>query len=332
MIFNTKENPKILNDFLMFLYTVRGYSKNTITTYNFNILHFLKFLLQCWEMPITTKDITIFILINVKEKDIVEYLSYLNYSLNNSPKTRQSKIDAIRSFYKWLFNTFPICSNRKNPVEVLPKVQQNFRLPKYLSLENARKIQNIFNISNSRNHIRDNLIITMFLSTGIRLSELVNININEIDFKNKSLKIIGKGEKERVIFFNDACLCKIKNYLNIRFKNTNIVKIDEPLFINKNGQRLMQHGVENICKKAFKLAGLEDYNYTTHSLRHTVATHIYSRTEDIVALKTLLGHSNISSTEIYTQVYNSKVKEAVNKNPLNTIFSENIEEGRGEAV
>ena len=193
MTIKTKENPKILNDFLMYLYTIKGYSQNTISTYNFNILHFLKFLLQYWDIPIKTKDVTIFILINVKESDIAAYLVYLNYLKDNSPSTRKNKIESLRSFYKWIFSSFPTNTNMKeNPMLSLPSIQQQLRLPKYLNLKDAYKIQNIFNISNSRFYIRDNLIITLFLQTGMRLSELVNININNINFDKKSITIIGK--------------------------------------------------------------------------------------------------------------------------------------------
>lgn len=332
MTIKTKENPKILNDFLMYLYTIKGYSQNTISTYNFNILHFLKFLLQYWDIPIKTKDVTIFILINVKESDIAAYLVYLNYLKDNSPSTRKNKIESLRSFYKWIFSSFPTNTNMKeNPMLSLPSIQQQLRLPKYLNLKDAYKIQNIFNISNSRFYIRDNLIITLFLQTGMRLSELVNININNINFDKKSITIIGKNNKERIIYLNDLCMKKLKEYINLRKNKTKIININEALFLNKNGQRLQQHGVEYVCKKAFKLAGLEEYNYTTHSLRHTVAAQLYMNNVDLLVIKEILGHSSITTTEIYTHVHNLKVKEAVEKNPLSN-FGLILEEGKGVAA
>lgn len=331
MLLNIKENPKILNDFLMYLYSIKSYSKNTISTYNFNILQFLKFLLQYWNIPIKTNQITIFILINVKESDIVAYLVYLNYTRDNSASTRKNKVDALRTFYKWIFNSYPTISN-KNLILFLPKIQQQFRLPKYLSFDKSCKIQNIFNISNSRFHVRDNLIITLFLHTGMRLSELVNINIRDINFSGKTINIIGKGDKERIVYLNNYCIKKIKEYLKIRVKNKKIINIQEALFINKNGQRLQQHGVEYICKKAFKLAGLEDYNYTAHSLRHTAATQLYMNTEDLLIVKEFLGHSNITSTEIYSHIHNSIVKDAVYKHPLANFKCKNSSEREEEGI
>ena len=220
---------------------------------------------------------------------------------------------------------------KENPMLSLPGIQQQIRLPKYLNLKDAYKIQNIFNISNSRFYIRDNLIITLFLQTGMRLSELVNININNINFDKKSITIIGKNNKERIIYLNDLCMKKLKEYINLRKNKTKIININEALFLNKNGQRLQQHGVEYICKKAFKLAGLEEYNYTTHSLRHTVATQLYINDIDLLVIKEILGHSSITTTEIYTHVHNLKVKEAVEKNPLSN-FGLILEEGKGVAV
>ena len=330
MTINTKENPKILNDFLTYLYAVKGYSSNTISTYNFYILQFLKFILAYWNMPIKTKDVTVFILINVKESDIMAYLTYLNYTRDNSPSTRKNKVDALRTFYKWIFNSYPTISN-KNLI-FLPKIQQQFRLPKYLSFDKSCKIQNIFNISNSRFHVRDNLIITLFLHTGMRLSELVNINIRDIDFNKKTINIIGKGDKERIVYLNNYCVKKIKEYLKTRMKNNKIINIQEALFINKNGQRLQQHGVEYICKKAFKLAGLADYNYTAHSLRHTAATQLYMNTEDLLIVKGFLGHSSITSTEIYSHIHNSIVKNAVDKNPLANFKCKNSSEREEEGI
>lgn len=331
MLLNIKENPKILNDFLMYLYSIKSYSKNTISTYNFNILQFLKFLLQYWNIPIKTNQITIFILINVKESDIVAYLVYLNYTRDNSASTRKNKVDALRSFYKWIFNSFPTNSN-KNPILNLPKIQQQTRLPKYLSLDKAYKIQNIFNISNSRFHVRDNLIIALFLHTGMRLSELVNTNICNIDFTNKTINVIGKNNKERTVYLNNFCIKRIKEYLKLRRNKTNILNYKDALFVNKSGQRLKQNGVEYICKKAFRLAGLEDYNYTPHSLRHTAATHLYMNTENLLVVKDFLGHSSVTSTEIYSHIHDTIIKDAVNKNPLSTFSPKNLEEGKGVSI
>lgn len=256
----------------------------------------------------------------------------MNYLKDNSPSTRKNKIESLRSFYKWIFSSFPTNTNMKeNPMLSLPSIQQQLRLPKYLNLKDAYKIQNIFNISNSRFYIRDNLIITLFLQTGMRLSELVNININNINFDKKSITIIGKNNKERIVYLNDFCIKRLKEYINLRKNKTKIININEALFLNKNGQRLQQHGVEYVCKKAFKLAGLEEYNYTTHSLRHTVATQLYMNDVDLLVIKEILGHSSITTTEIYTHVHKLKVKKAVENNPLSN-FGLVLEEERGVAA
>ena len=124
---------------------------------------------------------------------------------------------------------------------------------------------------------------------------------------------------------------RLKEYINLRKNKTKIININEALFLNKNGQRLQQHGVEYVCKKAFKLAGLEEYNYTTHSLRHTVATQLYMNDVDLLVIKEILGHSSITTTEIYTHVHKLKVKKAVENNPLSN-FGLVLEEERGVAA
>lgn len=321
-------NPEILNDYLLYLYSIKNYSRQTILLYNNNIIYFFKFLLKYWDIPISIKDITIFLLINVKENDIIAYMSYLNYFRNNSPKTRKNKIDSLRSFYKYIFDIFPN-NIKKNPTLNLPNIQQNFRLPKYLNLENAFRIKNIFNSSNSNFPTRDNLIVTLFLNTGMRLSELVNLNIGDINWEKETIRIMGKGSKERILYLNTNCLKKINEYINIRFKNSDKIKINEPLFVNKYGNRFGKQGIENICKKAFKLADLSDYNYTTHSLRHTVATQLYMNNVDINVIKEILGHSSIVSTEIYSHVHDIKIKEAVEKNPLANFKCKKIRKRRG---
>ena len=207
----TKENPEILNKYITYLHAVKNYSSQTIKNYNYNILQFLKFLLEYWNMTNSIRGITISILSNVKESDIMAYLVYLNYFKDSSPKTRKSKIDSLRSFFKYICNTF-VENKIENPTSYLPSIQQNLTAAKYLNLENAKKIKNIFNKYNSHFPTRDNLIITLFLNTGMRLSELRNINVDDVNFENKTIRITGKGYKERILFLNTDFLNNIKKY------------------------------------------------------------------------------------------------------------------------
>lgn len=235
----------------------------------------------------------------------------LNYYQNNGPNTRRRILSAIKTFYKWLFLKYKhLLRDRQNPTLKIPNIETIQRLPKYIQLDKAKSLENIFNKDNSRNPIRNNTIIILFLNCGLRISELININIEDINFDKKELIVMGKGNKERIVFLNKTSMAALEKYLNTLDTNKGA------LFTNLKGKRLCNNSIENICQKAFKLAGLEEYNYTTHTLRHTAATYMYKSTKDILLVKEFLGHSSIMSTEIYTHVINDSVKNAVNKNPL----------------
>ena len=312
-----KENPRILNDFLNYLVIFKNYSKGTIREYNSDLLLFFNFLIKYLRLEINIREMNIFILTSVEESDIIAFLVFLNYDKDNCFRTRQRKMASIKTFYKWLFRHYPTFNNKKNPTKDIPYIEPTVRLPKYLKLDDARKIQKIFNISNSRNYIRDNTIITLFLNCGLRLSELANINIKDIDFNNRTINIIGKGNKERIIYLNKTAINSLKKYLNTK----KVIDFNDPLFQNNRNKRISIYSIEKICKKAYKLAGLEEYEYTTHSLRHTAATYMYKKTKDILILKEFLGHESLDSTEIYMHLENDDIRKAVNSNPLNSYKS-----------
>ena len=315
-----KENPKILNAYLMYL-SLMNYSKETIIGYNVDLISFLNFILHYYELKIKFKDINVFILASIKRQDIIAFFIYLNNKRDNSFKTRQRKLAAIKSFYNWLFDNYPTFNKLKKPTDGFPYIETTQRLPKYLKLNDALKIQSIFNCSNCRFPLRNNLIISLFLLTGMRLSELRNINICNINFSNKTINIVGKGNKERVLYLTNRCIEKIKEYLDAR----KVVNITQPLFTTAGGKRLAKRTIEDICERAFTLAHLEEYGYTTHTLRHTFATYIYKETKDILLLKEILGHESIKSTEIYTHLENEVLREAVNNHPLSNFKSKRIE-------
>lgn len=306
-----RENPKILNDFLNYL-TIQNYSLGTIKGYNIDLLIFFNFIIKYLGLEIEAKDINVFTLVNIKREDIIAFITFLNYKRDNCFKTRLRKIAAIKSFYRWLFIKYPTFDALKNPTNKIPWVEPTERLPKYLKLNEVKKLQYVFNMANSKNPIRDNAIIITFLNCGLRLSELINININDIDFDNKTATIIGKGNKERIIFLNTKTINAIKAYLTTR----KCLHLEDSLFVSNRNKKFSKRGIEAICEKAFKLADLEKSEYTTHTLRHTFATFIYQKTKDILLVQELLGHSSIISTEIYTHIENEEVRNAINSNPL----------------
>ena len=194
---------------------------------------------------------------------------------------------------------------------ILVNIQKVERLPKSLTLEEAKKIQTVFTIKNSKNSLRNNAIICLFLSAGLRVSELISIKFTDIDFEKNSIQILGKGNKERTVYFSDYCKKQIKKYLSTRKDNNPF------LFVSNKNDKLSREEINYITKKAYKLMNLEDRHYSTHTLRHTAATLLYMYVkEDTLLLKEFLGHSSIASTQIYTHIHNRQVKEAVERNPL----------------
>ena len=180
--------PKILEKYLSYLIAIKCCSQNTIVAFSSDLMQFFNFIKEYKSIPVSIKDFTIFILLQIQESDIIAFLVYLNYNKDNSPYTRQRKITALKSFYKWIFSIYPkTVHNRKNPTYGLTSIRKIDRLPHYLTLNQAKEIQNIFNLSNTRFPKRNNAIITLFLSSGIRLSELININIGDINFNTNSI-------------------------------------------------------------------------------------------------------------------------------------------------
>lgn len=310
-----KNKPKILSDFLLYLINIKNYSLNTARGYSSDLLLFFEFIKRYHNIPVTIYDFNVFILSSVGKEDIIAFLSYLN-SRNNMPSTRKRKLVSIKRFYKWLFSNYKIGLAKNNPANDITIIQMH-RLPKYLTLEQAKSIMNIFTIKNNRYPLRDNTIISLFLNCGLRVSELSNIDLNNLSISNSCIHIIGKCNKERIVFLNANIRMQLEKYLSSRIK---LFTTSNALFINSRGDRLGICGVENICKKAYYLAGIEKYRYTTHTLRHTAATLMYQYGNvDIKVIQEFLGHKSIASTEIYAHVYSKQLKDAVDNNPLNLV-------------
>ena len=310
---NFEKNPAILNNFLAYLQNMKNYSIGTIQGYELDLKIFFNFILKYKDIGITYAQITTFTISQIREEDVEAFLVYINYYNSNCSSTRKRKVAAIKSFFKY-FYTNNNYVNKENPTKNLPSIQTLKRIPKYLTIEQAKKMQNIFNKDNSKQYVRNNAIITLFLSTGIRLSELLKINLEDIDFNNKTINIYCKGNNQRLIYISEYCRKKLQEYISERdAANTQC----EALFIGSKNKRISKSSIEYICKSAYKLMGIEDKNYTVHSLRHTAATiYFESNNRDILLLKEILGHSTILSTEIYAHTYNNLAKEAVMKNPL----------------
>ena len=320
------ENPYFLNDFLDYSSTILNKSANTIKEYNYDIAHFLKFIQ--YEFGIaklkneqTIKDISIRnIELSTIEKITLEnihsFLAYLKNEYRSKPATLARKTASIRVFFHYLCNKTKKISH--NPAQDLESPKLGKRLPKYLTLEQSQELLEIASLDikhgNHDNHERNYAIITLFLNCGLRLSELININIKDIDFSNNKLNVIGKGNKERTIYLNNACIKAIKEYLAVRPKDSIKITSKDALFLSERRERISNRTVQYIVKEELRLAGIDQNKYSVHKLRHTAATLMYKYGNvDIRALQELLGHESISTTEIYTHVIVNKFARLLKK-------------------
>ncbi len=300
---------KLVNEFLNYLHCL-NYSKQTIHKYGYQLVVFFTFVRQYWKLEIDLNNFTEQILLKVKKCDVYAYMYYLNVYKNISARTRRDILTPIRVFYDWLYIKFP---KKENPIKnIVPpiRVEKEYKI---LTEKQAIKIQSIFTIENDKNPLRNNAIMSLFLSSGMRLGELYRINICDINFNNNTIRIIGKGNKERIAYFDNFCKNKILKYLSTRKD----YQLNEPLFLKKDNQRLSKGGIASVCKKAFYLLGLGK-GYSTHSLRHTAATLFYKRSgNNIYLTRDFLGHSNIEATQMYVHVGEEDKRKLVNSNPIN---------------
>ena len=319
-----EENPDFLNGFLDYMITIQNKSPNTVKEYNYDLANFLKFIKIELKMTketdynnIIINDMTIKDLEKITLNDIHAYLAYLTNTYNSKAATRARKASSIRVFFNYITNKVNLLE--KNPAQNLETPKLDKRLPKYLTLDDSKKLlETTSNEDENRNAKRDFAIITLFLNCGMRLSELVGININDIQFSECKMNVVGKGNKERTIYLNKACIKAIKDYISIRPEGKHDTQnSNKALFLSERRTRISRRTVQYIVEKEISAAGLDSKKYSVHKLRHTAATLMYQYGNvDIRALQELLGHESISTTEIYTHVNNEQVRNAVESNPL----------------
>ena len=323
--------PLILDDYLSYLKSIRALSEKTIREYRYDLINFVYFQIlrkvyfndkENLNNDIKDEKINISKLFNrsfindINIQDMYSYISYLDNELNDNSSTRSRKISALRSFYKYLHQEIEIIDNNITEKLRNPKIQK--RQPVYLTLSETEHLLDTINEEKNeflRN--RDMAIVFTFLTTGMRLSELVSVNLKDI--KDDHFTIIGKGNKERTIYLTKNCIDLIDNYIMIRKNYLKDIKIDA-LFISTRKKRISNRAVQSTVDKYLKKAGFDTRVYSTHKLRHTAATLMYKYGNvDIRALKDVLGHESVSTTQIYTHLDNEDLKRAVNKNPLSNL-------------
>lgn len=308
--------PIILEDFLNYLDTIKGKSKNTVNEYYYDLRTFFRYLKIRYRLvdsdiafdDIDITDIDIDMIKKINLQDMFSYISFVNKQRNNSSNTRARKVASVRSFFKYLHNIVKLID--ENPAINLETPKINSRQPAYLTLNQSLELLNAIK---GQYKERDYAIIMIFLNCGLRISELVSIDIDKI--RDDTLSVIGKGNKERTIYLNDASLNAINNYLKVRPHED--IKDPKALFLSKRKNRLSVRAVQHLVKKHLKNAGLDTDKFSTHKLRHTAATLMYKHGKvDIRALQQILGHESVATTQIYTHLDDDKLREAVKSNPL----------------
>ena len=332
---NRDDNPIFLNDFLDYSLTILNKSENSVKEYNYDIAHFLKYMKYRLReakindiselKSIRIDDMELGFIEKITLEDIHAFLAYLRATYNSKPATLARKTSTIRIFFNYLCNKTKKIKN--NPAQDLESPKLGQRLPKYLTLEQSKELlqtasdPSIGSHGSHDNSERNFAMITLLLNCGMRLAELIGINISDIDFENEKLNVIGKGNKERTIYLNEACIKAINNYLKVR--PTDHVKYEDKdaLFLSEQRKRISRRTVQYVIKDELRAAGIQKSNeYSVHKLRHTAATLMYKYGNvDIRALQELLGHKSISTTQIYTHVDDDQVRSAVENNPLANI-------------
>ncbi len=310
------EAPPILRDFLVYHETIQGHSHRTVDEYYLDLRNFFRFLKQNKNLvsqnapldDISIADVDLPLVRDVTLTDIYSYMNYLSRDrgLNNTSRAR--KVATIRSFYKYLTNKAKLLET--NPVQDLDSPRLKKSLPKYLNLEES---MDLLDNVDGKNSNRDYCILTLFLNCGLRISELVGLNITDV--RGDQLRVLGKGNKERMLYLNDACQRALTDWLDERSAMTLVDQ--NALFVTlQNRRRISTAAVHKLVKKHLSAAGLDSTQYSSHKLRHTAATLMLQNGVDVRTLQEVLGHDHLNTTQIYTHVDNEDLRTAAKANPL----------------
>lgn len=324
---HTNDTPKVLRDFLVYIETIRGKSKRTADEYFLDLRIFFRYL-KCLrelvppdvpfdEIPIS--DVDIDLLRSVTLSDVYDYMNYLSRDrviIHNRSElgcglgtaARARKTSSLRVFFRYLTTKAKLLD--ENPVQELETPKLKKTLPKHLTIdESLRLLDGV----EGQNRVRDYCILTLFLNCGLRVSELVGANKGDIS--ENTLRVTGKGNKERIVYLNQACLSALSDYLAVR-ATLPIPKTEQALFISRNHKRISVSTVQWLVKKHITEAGLDAEKYSVHKLRHTAATLMYQNGVDVRTLQSVLGHESLNTTRIYTHVSDEQLRDAIDSNPL----------------
>ena len=332
---NSKDKSPVVERFLRYKLVIQGRSKKTVEEYGLDLRTFFRFLIAMREgispndeefNEISIACVDEEFIKTIKTIDILEFMAYTAQARGNSAAARSRKLSALRMFFKYMTVSEKVIE--LNPAADIESPKKKKSLPKHLSVvESKDLLHSVVADEESKNRDRDYCIITLFLNCGLRLSELVGINLSDIDREMRSLRVLGKGNKERIVYLNEACKSALSAYLLVRARDiTNIKDKDKnALFISRLGKRISVKTVQWLVYKYLDQAGLSYKHFSTHKLRHTAATLMYQEGGvDVLSLKEILGHSELNTTQIYTHVSDRKLEEAVESHPLANIMKDDV--------
>lgn len=323
--------PDILLDFLEYHSTVRGHSDKTVMGYYLDLKILFRFLKRRRRMvepgtpfnEIDITDIDIDFIKTIKIEELYRYQSFspeaLNFSVGLSPASRCRRTSSVKSFFNYLTNKRHLLE--KNVCQELDMPKRQASLPKYLE---ESECERLLAACDGKYALRDYCILMLFMSCGLRVSELVSLNTTDI--YEDHLRVLGKGNKERVIYFADGCREAIDDYLSVRDGEELPKGEENALFISRDHRRISVRGVQKMLDKKLKIAGLDSSRYSPHKLRHTAATLMLKNGVDTRALQEVLGHSNLNTTQIYTHLDNAALHEAAMANPIGRKKKADIDE------
>ena len=326
--------PPIVDKYINHQRVIRGRSEKTLEQYAIDLSLFFRYLIAKRDgiAPDDTEKfnninltaLTQEEIISVTREDMYEFFNYTAIDRVNISRTRARKLSSLRSFYRYLAVTLKLIED--NPAADIESPAIKSSLPKFLTLEESLALLNaVSNDGESKSRERDYAIITLFLNTGMRLSELAGISLNDMDKELRSIRILGKRNKERIVYLNDACREALTSYLLVRSndpQNKNIAD-EKALFLSGHHKRISIKTVQWMVNKYLDSADLGHKNYSVHKLRHTAATLMYQTGEvDVRVLKDILGHEQLNTTQIYTHVSDANMENAMKMNPLAKINSQ----------
>lgn len=275
-----------INRYLEYIIKELNYSENTKNDYNFDLTNFKDYII-CNKLNY----------LNLNKLEVIDYLKYLD-NLNYSHKSISRILSSLRSFYNFLIDIKLLNTNIFKRVRN-PKVQK--KLPNYLTEEEIQELLDSIDIKDN-NGLRDKCLIELIYSTGVRVSEVSNLRLTDIDFNNKSIRVLGKGSKERIVYYGNTLSELLNNYL----KENNI---KDYLFLNSKNNQLSRQSIEAIMNKRMKLSCIK-HKASPHTLRHSFATHLLDNGADLKSVQDLLGHESMNTTEIYTHISTERLRNA----------------------